>query len=125
MGRRRPCVPAKISLLLFCSRSNTGTAGMVPRLKAAQVLPASVLRNTPMSVPASTVLPLASLLSTSIRVTGMSGSGDAPPAPSARVQLAPKVVVRKMCPTPVEAVNPERLRKALLALLGSGEMPVA
>src|SRR5262249_22989258 len=62
---------------------------------------------------------------TSTRSTGTSGSGELPPAPSALVQVAPKSVVVKIWPIPVMEVKPEMLRYALLALFGSGAMPVA
>ncbi len=72
-----PWVAAKTTPLRFCSISKTATAGITPRLKAAQVDPPSVVLKTPMSVAASIVFAVGSLRSTSNRNTGTSGSASA------------------------------------------------
>ena len=70
-------------------------------MNAAQDAPVSVLRKTPMSVPARIVEPVGSAASTNIFRTGMSGSGEGPPFPSIRVQVDPESEVLKICPTVV------------------------
>ncbi len=98
----RPWVAAKTTPLRFCSISKTATAGITPRLKAAQVDPPSVVLKTPMSVAASTVFAVESLRSTSNRNTGTSGNAFAGGGlwrvglPSACVHEPPKSVVTKM-----------------------------
>ena len=98
----RPWVAAKTTPLRFCSISKTATAGITPRLKAAQVDPPSVVLKIPMSVAASTVFAVGSLRSTSNRNTGTSGSASTGGGiwrvglPSACVHVPPKSVVTKM-----------------------------
>jgi hypothetical protein len=96
-------------------------------------LPPSELWYIPRSVPAKRLLlqglppqvPLESVASTRTLRTGKSGIGLAPPKPSARTKVAPKLVVWYMCPTPVNELKPDKVRYATFELCGSTAMPVA